>query len=72
MKENKMDLAIEIIRQKIAKEIKQNKYKNYSELKKQIFILRQEEREIYKQNDKIINKVLTEYAKDIKNINEDI
>jgi len=66
MEEEKIDLAIAIIKEKIAKEIKENKEKKYQSLKNKIQKLREEEKEIYKKNENIINKVLTEYAQDVK------
>ena len=66
MEENKIDMAIQIIRLKIAKEIKENKEHSYNVLKNRIQKLREEEKEIYNQNEEVINKVLTEYAEDVK------
>lgn len=66
MEEKKIDMAIQIIRLKIAKEIKANKERSYNTLKNKIQKLREEEREIYNQNEEIIKKALTEYAEDVK------
>lgn len=66
MEEKKIDMAIHIIRLKIAKEIKENKERNYNKVKNKIQKLREEEREIYNQNEEVIKKVLTEYAEDVK------
>lgn len=66
MDEEILDLAITIMKEKIAKEIKENKENNFKNFKIKIQKLKQEEKEIYKKNETIINKVLTEYAKDIK------
>ena len=69
MNEEKIDLAIAIIKEKIAKEIKQNKETKYQSLKNKIQKLREEEKEIYKENEEIINKVLTKYAQEVKSDN---
>ena len=66
MEEKKIDMAITIIQLKIAKEVKENNSNNYSVLKNKIQKLREEEKEIYNQNEEVIKKVLTEYAKDVK------
>lgn len=66
MEENKIDMAIQIIRLKIAKEIKENKEHSYNTLKNRIQKLREEERKIYNQNEEVIKKALTEYAEDVK------
>ena len=66
MEEGKINLAIAIIKEKIAKEIKENKEKKYQSLKNKVQKLREEEKEIYKKNEEIINKVLTEYAQEVK------
>lgn len=66
MEENKIDIAISIIKLKIAKELKENKERDYNALKAKIQKLREEEREVYRQNEEVINKVLSEYAKEVK------
>lgn len=66
MEENKIDIAISIIKLKVAKELKENKERDYNALKAKIQKLREEEREVYRQNEEVINKVLSEYAKEVK------
>lgn len=56
-----LDLAIEIINMKIAKEIKNNKEKNFEKFKEKIINLKNQRKEIYKNNQEIIEKVLNEY-----------
>ena len=50
MEENKIDIAISIIKLKIAKELKENKERDYNGLKAKIQKLREEERDVYRQN----------------------
>lgn len=64
---DKIDLALEIINLKIAKEVKENTEKKYSEFTKKIKILEDEKRAIYQNNEDIINKVIDIYGKDVKN-----
>ncbi len=66
MEESKVEMAICIIQNMIAKEIKQNKEHNYEKLKERIKKLRDEQHQIYLGNEEIINKVLTEYAEKIR------
>lgn len=66
MEESKVEMAICIIQNMIAKEIKQNKERNYEKFKEKIKKLRDEQHQIYLGNEEIINKVLTEYAEKIK------
>ena len=66
MKERQQDLALYIINHKIAKEIKENQIIKYKEFKEKIRKLEEEKKEIYKENESIINKVIKEYANDIK------
>ena len=57
----KIELAVNIINLKIAKEIKENKEKEYSKFKEKIISLENEREQIYLENEEIINKVLTKY-----------
>lgn len=66
MKESKVEMAIYIIQNMIAKEIKQNTENSYKEFKEKIKKLRDEQHQIYLGNEEVINKVLTEYAKKIR------
>lgn len=63
---NKFDIALETINLKIAKEIKENKEKNYNIFKSKIEKLIDERNEIYKQNEEIIDKVINQYLKEVK------
>ena len=63
---DKIDLALEIINLKIAKEVKENTEKKYSEFTKKIKILEDEKRAIYQNNEDIIDKVIDIYGKDVK------
>ena len=64
---DKIDLALEIINLKIAKEVKENKEKKYSEFTKKIKILEDEKRAIYQNNEDVINRVIDVYGKEVKN-----
>ena len=60
-----IELALYIIELKKAKLIKENKEKSFEKFKEKVSILDKEKKEIYKENEEIINKVLTEYLKDV-------
>ncbi len=62
----KIELAVNIINLKIAKEIKENKEKEYSKFKEKIISLENEREQIYLENEEIINKVLTKYLEEVK------
>ena len=64
---DKIDLALEIINLKIAKEVKENTEKKYSEFAKKIKVLEDEERAIYQNNEAVINRVIDVYGKEVKN-----
>lgn len=64
---DKIDLALEIINLKIAKEVKENTEKKYSEFAKKIKVLKDEKRAIYQNNEAIINRVIDVYGKEVKN-----
>ena len=62
----RIELAVNIINLKIAKEIKENKEKEYSKFKEKIINLEEERNQIYLENEEIINKVLTKYLEEVK------
>lgn len=66
MERNQTELALYIIELKIAKEIKENTETNFSIFNEKIKKLKEEKQEVYKGNKEIINKILTEYLKDVK------
>ena len=61
-----IELAINIINLKIAKEIKENKEKEYDKFKEKIVKLENERNQIYLGNKEIINKVMEKYLKEVK------
>lgn len=61
-----MELALYVINLKIANEIKNNTEENYEKFKNKINILNKEKKEIYKNNEEIIGKVLNTYLEEIK------
>ncbi|MEI3401036.1 MAG: hypothetical protein V8R51_01160 [Clostridia bacterium] len=61
-----VELAINIINLKIAKEIKENKEKEYDKFKEKIVKLENERNQIYLGNKEIINKVIEKYLKEVK------
>ena len=61
-----VELAINIINLKIAKEIKENKEKEYDKFKEKIVKLEDERDQIYLGNEEIINKVIEKYLKEVK------
>lgn len=64
---DKIDLALEIINLKIAKEVKENTEKKYSEFTKKIKVLEDEKRAIYQNSEAVINRVIDVYGKEVKN-----
>lgn len=67
MEEEKVELALHIIELKKAKMIKENNEKTYEDFKRKIEMLTKEKQEIYKENQEVIHKVLTQYLEEIKN-----
>lgn len=63
---DRIELAVNVINLKIAKEVKYNKEKEYSKFKDKIIKLQEERDQIYLENEKIIDKVLTEYLEEVK------
>lgn len=61
-----VELAINIINLKIAKEIKENKEKEFDKFKEKIVKLEDERDQIYLENEEIINKVIEKYLKEVK------
>ena len=61
-----VELAINIINLKIAKEIKENKEKEYDKFKEKIVKLENERDQIYLGNKETINKVMEKYLKEVK------
>ena len=61
-----VELAINIINLKIAKEIKENKEKEFDKFKEKIVKLEDERDQIYLGNEEIINKVIEKYLKEVK------
>ena len=66
MERDQTELALYIIELKIAKEIKENTETEFSTFSAKIKKLKEEKQEVYKGNKEIINKILTEYLKDVK------
>lgn len=64
--QDKKVLAKYVMDLKIAKEIKENKEKNFGDFSQKIIKLKEERNEIYKNNEEIINKILTEYLNEVK------
>ena len=62
----RIELAVNIINIKIAKEIKENKEKEYNKFKEKIISLENEREQIYLENEEIIDKVLTKYLEEVK------
>ena len=62
----RLELAIEIINLKIAQEIKENKEKDYFTFRDKILNLKKEKKEIYLNNQEIIDKVLTKYLNEVR------
>ncbi|OKZ56386.1 MAG: hypothetical protein BHV99_05410 [Clostridium sp. 26_21] len=63
---DRIELAIEVINLKIAQEIKENKEKDYFAFRDKILDLKKEKKEIYLNNQEIIDKVLTKYLNEVR------
>ena len=59
-------MAIYVIDLKIANLLKNIENKQYNEVKDEIILLKQEKTKIYQNDEQTINKVLTEYLKDVR------
>lgn len=66
IEKEKIELALHVIDLKKAQMIKDNKEKTYADYKIKMDILLKEKQEIYKLNEEVINKVLTEYLDEVK------
>ena len=66
MEQNDIEKALYIIQLKIAKEIRENKLKNYKDFKEKITNLQKEKDLIYKGDEYTIEKVLKKYINDVK------
>lgn len=66
MEKEKVELALYVINLKIAKEIKENKEKDYEIFSEKIKKLKEEKNEIYKYNEKVINEVINQYLNEVK------
>lgn len=66
IEKDRIELALYIIELKKAQMIKNNTEKSYKNLKEKMDVLVEEKKEVYRENEKIINKVLTEYLEEVK------
>ena len=66
IEKEKIDLALYIIELKEADMIKNSNNKTYDKFKEEMDVLTKERKEIYRNNTKVINKVLTEYIKEVQ------
>lgn len=66
IEKNKTELALYVINLKIANEIKNNTKSKYEDFKANIDNLNEEKEEIYKNNEKVIEKVLNIYLEELK------
>lgn len=64
---NRKELALYVINLKIANSIKNNQEKDFNKFKENMQILYDEKNEIYKNNEQVIEKVLTVYLEEVKN-----
>ena len=65
IEDKQIELALYVIELKKAKLIKENKEKSFKKYKDKVYLLNQEKKEIYKGNEEIIKKVLTQYLKEV-------
>ena len=64
--DNRKELALYVINLKIADSIKNNKEKDFGKCRKNMQVLYDEKDQIYKDNDKVIEKILTVYLEEFK------
>lgn len=64
--ELRMEHALDILNRRIAKFIRENQDKNFSNFKAKLEKYVSEEEEIYSLNQKTIDKVINEYLKELK------
>ena len=62
---DKVDLAIEVINKKIAKEINENTQKDDKKFEEKILNLKNEKKELYQDNEEVVEKVLKQYAPEL-------
>lgn len=65
---NRKELALYVINLKIADSIKNNTEKDFDKFNEKIQVLNEEKNEIYKDNESIIEKVLTVYLEEMKQL----
>ncbi len=65
-KELKMEHALDVLNRKIAKYIREHKDGNIDEFRTKLREFAKEEEQIYELNEDIIERVIREYLKDIK------
>ena len=65
IEKEKIELALYVIDLKKAELIKKNNEKSFESYKEKISMLTKEKEQIYKQNEEVIEKVLSEYLKEV-------
>lgn len=66
MQNNRNELAKYVMDLKIAKEIRENKEKNFEIFAQKIKNLEEEKNQIYKNNEEVIDKILNVYLEQVK------
>lgn len=67
MDRDRKELALYVINLKIAEEIKNNTEKDFEKFKEKMNIFYDEKEEVYKDNEEVVNKILTVYLEEFKN-----
>ena len=67
-----LEKAIYILELKMARVLKENQNKNFDEVNKIICNLKEEKRKVYLRDEETIKKVLEEYIKDVREVEEDV
>ena len=65
IEDKQIELALYVIELKKTQLIKENKEKSFKKYKDKVYLLNEEKKEIYKGNEEIIKKVLTQYLKEV-------
>ena len=67
MDRDRKELALYVINLKIAEEIKNNTEKDFEKFKEKMNVFYDEKEEVYKDNEEVVNKILTVYLEEFKN-----
>ena len=67
MDSNRKELALYVINLKIAEEIKNNTETDFEKFREKMDVFYNEKEEVYKDNEEVVDKILTVYIEEFKN-----